>query len=99
MPKNPIQEQEIIKLLKLNYEIEIHSIHCLPFGADMNAFVYKADAGSKSYVVKIKYGNHEETHIAKIRLLHDSGLKKILIPNVAVDGKLFKQFQDFKMIV
>lgn len=88
----------IILFLKLNYAIEVQSVQLLQLGADMNAVTYKANARSQSYFIKIKYGSYEETHIAILRLLHDTGLKEIIFPNSTVDGNLFKQFQHFKML-
>lgn len=95
----PIQEQQIIELLKTNYGIESESVQLLPLGADMNAFVYKANAKSNSYFVKIKCGNHEEIHIAIIHLLHNFGIKEIIFPIATIDGKLLKRLDHSKMII
>lgn len=99
MLKTPLPEQEIINLLNANYGIEIESAQLLQLGADMNALVYKANSKSKSYFVKIKFGNHEETHIAILQLLHNANLTEIIFPHTTTNGKLFKQLDHFKMLV
>src|SRR5262245_32109845 len=95
----PIQEQQIIEILKANYAIEARSAQLLPLGADMNAFVYKVNAKPNTYFLKIKYSNHEKINLAVIRLLHDSDIKEIIFPIASIDGELLKQLNQFKMIV
>ena len=99
MLKKPIQEQQLIELLKIHYGIDIQVTQFLPGGADANAFVYKADAISNSYFVKIKYGSHDEINLSIIRLLHDSGIKEIIFPIDTLEGKLFQQLDQFRVIV
>lgn len=94
-----IPESDIIELLQNYYEIEAKSVEPLPFGADRNALVYKAITKSNSNFVKIKYGNHEEIHIAILRLLHDLGIKEIIFPIAARDGNLIKKLDQSKIIV
>jgi len=98
MPK-PIQESQIIQILKVNYAIDALSTQLLPLGADMNAFVYKVNAKPNPYFLKLKYSNHEETHLAVMQLLHDSDIKEIIFPIAAMDGKLIRQTDHCKMIV
>lgn len=99
MSKEFIPEQQIIELLRINYGIDAQSAQILPLGADTNAFVYKANANSDSYFVKLKYGYHDEINLVIIRLLHDSGINEIIFPIFTVKGKLFEQLNHFRMIV
>lgn len=99
MPGQPIPEQQLIELLKNHYAINAKDILPLQLGADMNALVYKVNDSANSYFLKLKYGNHEETHMDVIKLLHDSHVKEIIFPVCSVDGKLFIQLNDFKIIV
>jgi len=85
--------------LKVHYGINIHSAQVISDGADMNAFVYKADSKSSSFFVKIKYGAHNEINLSIIRLLHASGIREIIFPFQTLDAKLFKQLDQFKIIV
>jgi spectinomycin phosphotransferase len=99
MLKKPIQDQQLIKLLKIHYGINIDAAQSIPGGADMDAFVYKADSKSNSYFVKLKYGYHNEINLSIIRHLHDSGIKEIIFPIHTLEAKLFQQLDHFKIIV
>ena len=99
MLKKPIQNQEIIELLNIHYEIDVHAVQCVSGGADMNAFIYKADSKSNSYFVKLKYDCTNEINLSIIRLLYDSGIKEIIYPIPTLETKLFQQFEHFKIIV
>lgn len=99
MQKTPIQEQEVINLLRCYYGIDIQTTQLIAGGADINAFVYKADAKSNSYFVKFKYGNHNEINLSIIRLLHDSGINEIIFPIKTLEGKLIQQLDRFGIIV
>ncbi|HAU1653710.1 TPA: aminoglycoside O-phosphotransferase APH(9)-Ia [Legionella pneumophila] len=99
MLRNNIPDQQLIKLLKVYYGIDIHAVQLIVGGADMNAFGYKADSESNSYFVKLKYGHHDEINLSIIRLLHDSGIKEIIFPIYTRDAKLFQQIDHFKIIV
>ncbi|HAU1605622.1 TPA: aminoglycoside O-phosphotransferase APH(9)-Ia [Legionella pneumophila] len=99
MLRNNIPDQQLIKLLKIYYGIDIHAVQLIVGGADMNAFGYKADSESNSYFVKLKYGHHDEINLSIIRLLYDSGIKEIIFPIYTRDTKLFQQIDHFKIIV
>lgn len=99
MSRKLIQESEIMSFLKTHYGIKAYAAQLLALGADMSASAYKADSISHSYFVKIKHDNHEEIHMEIIRLLHDAGIKAILLPIATMDGKLLKRLDQFKMIV
>jgi len=99
MLKNPIQEQQIIQLLKIHYGIDVQVAQIISGGADIHACAYKADTKSNSYFVKFKYDNHDEINLSIIRLLHDSGIKEIIFPINTLDGKLSQQLDGFKIIV
>ncbi|HGF1426424.1 TPA: aminoglycoside O-phosphotransferase APH(9)-Ia [Legionella pneumophila] len=99
MLRNNIPDQQLIKLLKVYYGIDIHAVQLIVGGADMNAFGYKADSESNSYFVKLKYGHHDEINLSIIRLLYVSGIKEIIFPIYTRDTKLFQQIDHFKIIV
>ncbi|HHM2288177.1 TPA: aminoglycoside O-phosphotransferase APH(9)-Ia [Legionella pneumophila] len=99
MLRNNIPDQQLIKLLKVYYGIDIHAVQLIVGGADMNAFGYKADSESNSYFVKLKFGHHDEINLSIIRLLYDSGIKEIIFPIYTRDTKLFQQIDHFKIIV
>ncbi len=99
MLKQPIQEHQIVELLQIYYGIDVQVAEFLPGGADMNASVYKADAKSNSYFIKLKHGLHDEINLSIIRLLHNSGINEILFPIYSLNGKLFEQIGNVKIIV
>lgn len=84
--------------MKAHYGIDIQLIHSIDGGADANALVYKADANSNSYFVKVKSDN-DDVNLSIIRLLHDSGIKEIIFPIANLEGKLFLQLDSFTIIV
>lgn len=94
----PIEEQEIISLMKTYYGIDIQAVQFISGGADINACVYKADAKSTSYFIKFKQGDHDEVNLSIIRLLHDSGIKEIILPILTLEGKLYQQVNHFHVI-
>jgi len=99
MLKKLIQEQQIIELLKIYYGIDIKIAHFFPGGADMNAFVYKADTKSNSYFVKLKYGHYDTINLSIISILHNFGINEIIFPIQTLKGKLFQQVDNFNIIV
>lgn len=99
MLKKATQDQHIIELLNIHYGIEVHAVQSISGGADMNALVYKVDAKSNSYCVKLKYSHHNEINLSIIRLLHDAGIKEIIFPIHTREGKLFQQLEQCTIIV
>ncbi|WED42766.1 phosphotransferase [Legionella cardiaca] len=97
--KRSIQAQQLIGLLKVYYGIDARAAQLLSGGADMNAFAYKIDAQSKSYFVKLKYGDYNEINFSIIRLLYDSGIKEVIFPIHTLEAKLFQQLDHFKLVV
>lgn len=99
MLKKPIQEQEIINLLRVYYGLDIQAVHFTSGGADINAFSCRVDASTGSYFVKFKYGDYEEVNLQIVRLLHEAGIKEIIFPISTLEGKLFQQLDQFGIIV
>ncbi|KTD47760.1 aminoglycoside phosphotransferase family protein [Legionella quateirensis] len=101
MPKKPIQEEELIQLLKIYYGINVHSAQLISDGADFNALTYRADAkdNSNAYFIKFKHGEHDDISLSIIRLLHDSGIKELIVPINTLEGKSSQQTDQFRTIV
>jgi spectinomycin phosphotransferase len=99
MINKPIQEQEIIELLKIHYGIDVQDTHVIAGGADINAFVYKVDSKFHSYFVKFKYGDHDEINLSIISLLYDSGIEEIIFPIHTLEGQSSQQLDRFRIIV
>lgn len=98
--KQSLSDQRIIDCLNTDFGIKATSFSFLPWGADMNASVYKAQADDqKSYFVKLKRGHHHELSVALARLLHDAGLPQIIPPINTIQGQPTLLIDDFTLIV
>src|SRR5262249_39567566 len=95
-----LAEQEIVKNLKIYYNIEVTNLHFLPLGADMNASVYKVEANSKWYFLKIKVNGYNFTTSSTItQLLYDDGLRQVILPIKTIGGQNYQCIEDVAMVV
>lgn len=92
--KQPLSEQCIIEYLKLYYHIEVHTLTFIPLGADSDALLYKADTPDHSYFIKFRYGLHEDINITIMKLLHNAGLKHIILPTLTTQGQSIQPIGD-----
>lgn len=98
--KPSLSEQRIIDCLNTNYRIKVTTLTFLPLGADINASVYKAVAHDQSsYFVKLKRGHHPDISAIIISLLHEVGIKQVIIPIKTDHGQLAQHLDDFTLIV
>lgn len=98
--KQSLSSHSIIDCLKANYGIATASLMLLPLGADMNAYVYKAETqSSQSYFVKLKLGHRYDMSVAILALLQASGIQQIIPPIKATDGELTQHIGDFTLTV
>ena len=82
----------IINCLSTYYWIKVVTLTLLPVGADMNASVYKAQAGDqKTYFVKLKRGHSDGVNIAILELLHEAGIQQLILPVKTAEGKQTQQ--------
>lgn len=96
----PFSDQLIINCLNDDYGIEVAMLTFLPLGADMNASVYKAQTYDQtSYFVKLKRGHHHDISVAIVELLHDAGIKHIILPVKTIIGQSTQPIEDFTLIV
>lgn len=98
--KQSLSDRRIIECLKIYYSIEVATLIPLLLGADMNAFVYKAQShDQRSYFVKLKYGPQHDIGIAILDLLHDEGIQQIIPPLRTSQGQLTQLIDEFTLIV
>jgi spectinomycin phosphotransferase len=98
--KPPLSDQRIIDCLNTNYGIEVITLTFLPLGADMNAWVYKAEKRNRSsYFVKLKRGHHHDIGIAVVEILHKAGIQQIIPPIKTIDNQPVQCIDDFTLIV
>lgn len=100
MPMQSLSSQSIIDCLKINYGISVALLTLLPIGADMNAFVYKAETQSnQSYFVKLKRGHRYDMSVAILALLQATGIQQIIPPIKTTNGELTQHINDFTLTV
>lgn len=100
MIENPfLSDQRIIDCLSTEYGIKATSLSFLPWGADINAAVYKAKANNKSYFVKLKRDHHHELSTSLTSWLHNAGISQIIPPLSTLRGQHIQRIDDFSLIV
>lgn len=98
--KQPLSDQNIIDCLNTNYGIKITTLTLLPLGADMNAWVYKAETDDQSsYFVKIKREHHHDVGIAIMEQLDNAGIQNIIPPIKTINNQLIAYCDDVTCIV
>lgn len=94
------EDFQIIDSLKINYGINIQTLTELPLGADMNAFVYRAETAEKiSYFVKLKHGDDHHIGTAILKLLHQANIQLIIPPMTTKDQQSFAHMGDLTLTV
>lgn len=95
--KNLPSDQNIIDCIRTYYGIDVIKFTFLPLGADMDASIYKATAEDKSYFVKLKHGQHDNS-VAIVELLHKAGIQ-VIPPQKTIHDQLTQRIADFTLIV
>lgn len=94
-----LADQRIIECLETHYGLAVSQLTFLPFGADMNAAVYKAQSQDSSYFVKLKRGHGHDISSIIIDLLRKAGIKQIIPPIKTLGSQLTQPIGEFTMIV
>lgn len=98
--KQPLPSQCIIDCLKADYGIDIAQLTSLPLGADLDAWVYRAQAlDGTSYFIKLKRGHHHDISLTILALLQASGIQHIIPPVKTTSGKISQHIDNFTLIV
>jgi spectinomycin phosphotransferase len=98
--KLPLFDQRIIDCLNTDYGINVASLMFLPWGADMNASVYKALSHDQiSYFVKLKRGHHHELSFAVAKYLQEAKIPRIIPIICTKEQQLSQHIEDFTLIV
>ncbi len=72
--------QKLSECLKSSYGIDAQHISILPWGADPNASVYKAQAQDKAYFLKLKQGHQHDIAITITKFLEQAGISQLISP-------------------
>ena len=98
LEKQSLSEEKVIGRLFSNYGIQVATLIYLPWGADTNASVYKAEAVDKAcYFVKVKQGHHDNTSACLARQLFVAGIEQIIPPIPTMDSKYILAVDDFSL--
>lgn len=98
--KQSFSPQSIIHCLKASYGIKATSLALLPIGADMDAFVYKAETESgQSYFIKLKRGHRYDMSVTILALLQALKVQQIIPPIKTINGKPTQYINDFTLTV
>lgn len=90
----------MINCINKNYGLNITRLTRLPWGADINAAAYKAEAqNGRTYFLKVKYGPHSDSTIELISLLKASGIEQVISPIRTVENKLTQLFENATLIL
>lgn len=96
----PLSNERIIESLNSDYGLKVSKLISLALGADMNAWVYKAQSNnSLSYFVKLKTGHHDDLSVSILSLLQDAGVKQIITPFKTLEGQVVQHVEDATLLV
>lgn len=98
--KHALSDLDLIKCLNANYEIEVANLTLLPIGADPHASIYKVETCDQiPYFIKLKQGHPYDISVEIVELLKGSGIKQIIPPVKALDGKSTQRIDGNTLIV
>ena len=100
LEKPDIQDEQIIGCLRDAYGLHISEINFLPLGADRNTAVYRAVADDGSpYFVKLRRDDFNEVSVIIPKLLHDQGVRQVILPILAQSGSLWVLVDGFHLMI
>lgn len=95
-----LSEARIVACLQDAYGLAGAQVTFLPLGADASAAVYRADAADGgAYFLKLRRGNFDEIAVALPRFLRDQGIRQVIAPLPARDGRLWADLAPFRAIL
>lgn len=95
-----LSTETIIAFLRDAYGLRIRRVSFLPIGADVNAAVYRADAGDGTpYFLKLKRGDLNEVAVAVPAFLHAQGILPVMAPLATTSHRLWASGHGFAWIL
>lgn len=96
LEKPYIQDQKIKDCLKEQYGINAVNLEFLPIGADVNTAVYRVTTESKTqFYLKLRSEDIDEETVTIPKLLHDNGIKQIIVPISTKNQKLWANLDSY----
>ena len=99
LEKPPLQDQHILKCLRLNYGLTLDGLEFLPIGNDSSAWVYKVDDDGLYYFLKVKRGDIPIASLDVPRFLHETGIEPVVAPIANNRGEYWTALDDFVLIL
>lgn len=97
--KQVFSEQRIIESLNADYGLHVTRLELLPWGADLDASVYKGQVADEVLFVKAKRGRQSDISVTFLSLFHTAGIQQIILPIKTMGGQLIQYIEDFTLIV
>jgi spectinomycin phosphotransferase len=90
LEKPNLPDKKIIACLQDEYGLKGVWVTFLPLGADPNTVIYQVVTDErKSYFLKVRLGNFDETSGLLAKFLKDQGIEQIIAPIVTRDHQLW----------
>ncbi len=99
MEKPTFSVQKLSECLTNSYGIDAQHISILPWGADSNASVYKAQAQDKAYFLKLKQGHQHDLALTITKLLEQAGISQVISPLNTLHDQPTMLIADYTLIV
>ena len=100
LEKPELEDRVIINGLQKAYGLQAEQVTFLPLGADVATAVYRVvDEGGRVYFLKLRKGNFDEISVTLPQCLKDQGLRAIIAPLDAQDGKGWASLDEFTTIL
>ena len=100
LEKPNLPDEKIIACLQEEYGLKVAHVTFLPLGADQNTAVYRVVTDQrKSYFLKVRLGNFDETSVLLPRFLKDQGIEPIITPVVTKDHQLWVNRESLNWIL
>jgi spectinomycin phosphotransferase len=95
-----LPNEKIIACLRSEYGLNIVQVAFLPLGADPNTAVYRVSTDDrKSYFLKLRLGNFDETSVMLPKFLKDQGIEQVIAPVMTRDHQLCTALENFNLIL
>jgi spectinomycin phosphotransferase len=100
LEKPNLQDKKIIDCLRDEYRLNVVQVAFLPLGADRDTAVYRVVTDDrKSYFLKLRLGNFDETSVMLPKFLKDQGIEQVIAPVGTRDHQLWTSMENFNLIL
>lgn len=94
-----LDDNQILTCLNASFGIQAQTISFLPIGNDSNAWVYRIEAHTNDYFLKVRKGTVNLAVLKTPHYLQESGIKNVIAPIASQSGELYVPLQNFSLIL